>query len=406
MNTAAALAPGAADARGMARTAALVLAALALSLFAPTMALLVAWIAVVDSARSAPQWLAWPLAAFAHAGALVFASRSFDATSSDFVNYFDVYSATCAGSASLEDALLAFGSELGLPLVYRLLSALGLCGLSIHGLAWLQGFVTSTALLMVVTRHALRETPADERPLALGGLCLMFSFFLSTQLSRQAASSVFVLSALWLARTRRARLLQVLLGTLFHLTAPLVWGLAILLRDRLRRALPALLAVTLVSLLAFDRIVAFAVENVGAFEVLAKLAIYAVQEDDGGGPMSDLQAVVMLAVAGGLLLMRARREPRLRGAAQLLLGFALIGLALLPVPLAATRLTLPLAWIAIGWFLFRGLAGIGRPFAWAALLALLALRVGLWSLPGEGDHALWFAYPPASWMPGYYLTTF
>lgn len=400
------LAPIASGERGLARSAAVVLAALAASLFSPPLALLLAWIGVLDSARQAPEQVAWPLAAFAHAGALIFASRSFEAASSDFVNYHGVYAASCSGTAGLEDTLLAFGSEIGLPLFYQLLSALGLCGLSIHGLAWLQGFVTSTALLLVIARLVRDETPADELPMTLAGLCLMFSFFYTTQLSRQAASSVFVLAALWLARTRRGVLLMVLLGTLFHLTAPLVWGLGVLLRGRLRRALPALIAVTLISLLAFDRIVAFAVENVGAFELLAKLAIYAVPADDGGGPMSDLQAVVMLACAGALFAWRARREPALAGNARLLLGFALIALALLPVPLAATRLTLPLAWLAIGAFLFRGLAGTARPLGWLALVALLGLRVSLASVSGSGEHALWFAYPPASWMPGYWLLAF
>ena len=297
-------------------------------------------------------------------------------------------------------------SEIGLPVFYKLLSVFGLCGLSIHGLSWLQGFITSAALLLVISRWAKRETPSNELPMALAGLCLMFSFFYTTQLSRQAVSSVFVLAALWHARSRRSIFILLLFGTSFHLTAPLIWGLCVLLRRRLKRALPALILVAAVPILAFDQIVAFAVEHVGAFEPLAKLAIYAVPAGDDGGPSSDLQGAVQLAIAGVLFAWRARREPTLASDSRLLLGFAVLALVLLPVPFGSTRMTLPIAWLAFGAFLFRGLAGTARPLAWLALAALLVMRVGLASMPGQGAHALWYAYPPAGWIPGYWLAAF
>lgn len=382
------------------------LAAIAASLWSPLLGLLVAWVGVLHTASHAPELTKWPLLAYAHAGALTFASRTFDAVSSDFVIYNTVYAATCHGIPDLEDTLLAFGPEIGLPICYQLLSALGLCGLSIHGLAWLQGFITAGALLLVISRRVRQETPSDELPMALGGLCLMLSFFYVTQLSRQAASSVFVLAALWLARSRRSAFALVLLGTLFHLTAPVVWGLGAALRGRMQRALPVLGLAALIPILAFDQIVTFAAQNVASFEPLAKLAFYAVPADDGGGPQSDLQGAVLLAIAGALSAWRARREPALAADARLLLGFAVLAVVLLPIPLAATRLTLPIAWLAVGAFLFRGLAGTARPLGWLALLALLLLRVVVASMPSDNEHALWFGYPPASWMPGYWLLAF
>lgn len=400
------LAPPATAGVGLVRSVVITLAALMASLFSPPIALLLAWIGVLASASEAPEHLAWPLVAFAHAGALIFASRTFDAASSDFVNYYSVYAATCHGTSGLEDTLLAFGPEIGLPVFYQLLSVLGLCDLSIHGLAWLQGFITAAALLLVISRRMKQEIPAEELPMALAGLCLMLSFFYVTQLSRQAASSVFVLAALWLARSRRGVFLLVLLGTLFHLTAPVVWGLGAVLRGRIQRALPILILVALIPVLAFDQIVNFATQNVTSFEPLAKLAIYAVPASGDGGPQSDLQGAVLLAVAGMLFAWRARREPALASNARLLLGFAVLAVVLLPVPLAATRLTLPIAWLAIGAFLFHGLAGTARPVGWFALLALLTQRVVLASMPGSGEHALWFAYPPIGWIPGYWLPAF
>ncbi len=391
---------------GLVQSVVFALAALSASLFSPPLALLLAWLGVVASAHEAPDHVGWPLVAFAHAGALIFASRTFEDPSSDFTGYYTVYDATCHAASGLEDTLLAFTPEIGLPVFYKLLSVLGLCGMSINGLAWLQGFITAAALLLVISRWARQETPANELPMALAGLCLMFSFFYVTQLSRQACSSVFVLAALWLARSRRSVFILLVLGSLFHLTAPLIWGICVLLRGRLRRALPALILVAGVPILAFDQIVAFAVEHVGGFEPLAKLAIYSVPAGDDGGPLSDLQGIMQLALAGALFAWRARREPALAANSRLLLGLAVLALAMLPVPFASTRLTLPIAWLAIGAYLFRGLAGTARPLGWLALVALLALRLVTSSMPGQGAHALWFAYAPAGWIPGYWLVAF
>jgi hypothetical protein len=388
---------------GLLQSVVFALAALSASLFSPPLALLVAWAGVLLSAREAPEHVSWPLVAFAHAGALIFASRTFEDASSDFVSYHAVYEATCQAKSGLEDTLLAFGPEIGLPAFYKLLSTLGLCGLSINGLAWLQGFITATALLLVISRWARQVTPADELPMALGGLCLMFSFFYVTQLSRQACSSIFVLAALWLARSRRGVLILLMFGALFHVTAPLIWALFVLLRGPMRRALPVLILLAAVPLLAFDQIVAFAIAHSDAFEPLAKFAIYAAPADDGGGPSSDLQGVVLLGLAGALFAWRARREPTLAADSRMLLGLAVLALAMLPVPFASTRTALPIAWFAIGAFLLRGLAGTVRPLAWLALGALLALRIVANSMPSDGAHALWFAYAPAGWIPGYWL---
>lgn len=400
------LAPRAGNRLGLVQSIVFALAALAASLFSPPLALLVAWAGVLVCAQQAPEHVSWPLVAFAHAGALMFASRTFEDGSSDFVGYYAVYDATCHVTSGLDDTLLAFGPEIGLPVFYKLLSVLGLCGLSINGLAWLQGVITAVALLLVISKWLKKETPAEELPMALAGLCLLFSFFYVTQLSRQACSSVFVLAALFLARSRLGVFVLVTLGAFFHLTAPLIWGLCVLLRGRIRTALPALLLLAAIPLLAFDQIVAFAVDHVAAFEPLAKLTFYSAPAGDSGGPPSDLQGAIQLGVAGALLAWRARREPALAANSRLLLGLAVISLAMLPVPLASTRTTLPIAWLAMGAFLFRGLAGTLRPVGCLALAALLALRVGVSSLPSQGDHALWSAYAPAGLIPGYWLMAF
>ena len=399
-------APHAKSRLGLLQSVVFALAALAASLISPPLALLLAWVGTLVIAREAPEHVSWPLVAFAHAGALIFASRTFEDGSSDFVGYFTVYEATCHANSALEDTLLAFTSEIGLPVFYKLLSALGLCGLSINGLAWLQGFITATALLLVISRWARQETPANELPMVLAGLCLMFSFFYVTQLARQACSSVFVLSALWLARSRRSVFILLALGALFHVTAPLIWALCVLLRGRARTALPALILLAAVPLLAFDQIIAFAVDHAAAFEPLAKLTFYAVPGGESGGPPSDFQGVVLLSVAGTLVAWRARREPALASNARLLLGLAVLMLAMLPVPFASTRTALPIAWLAMGAFLFRGLAGALRPLGWLALGALIVMRVVVSSLPSDSEHALWSAFAPAGWIPGYWLATF
>jgi hypothetical protein len=379
-------------------------------MFAPIVAIMVGVLGVIYSARSCQTLLNYQLAAFSHAGALVFASRSLSSESSDFINYYEVYEFAC-GSGSTLEILSVFDSEFGLPLIYHLLSLVGLCGFTPNGLAWLQGFVISAVLLIVISNIVRKDVLVEEQPLILAGLCLMFSFFFVTQLSRQAIASIFLISALWLAARYWTKLLLVLLGTLFHLSTPIIWGLGLLLLNRFvsGRGITFLFTVTLFLLFTvyLDMVVAIMAKHFGEFDAVFRFTGYFEQTGRDAGPASDWQTVVILACAAALLAWRARKLPELWSNVRVLTGFAVVAMALLPIHLAATRLMLPIVWFAGGAFLFRGLSARAiRPLGWILITFLLVYRVVSYTNSKQEDHSLWQVYPQLDWMPGYWLFSF
>lgn len=234
----------------------------------------------------------------------------------------------------------------------------------------------------------------------------MYSFFFATQVSRQAASSVFLLAALFLAKRPRDVAINLALATFLHLTAPVIFLFAWALRRGTSRHLFLLAAIIVGVALFREQLLAFALSNIEAFEPLAKLAYYAGDLDSGA--FSDVQSIVYLAVPGlaMTLVPRLRQHRGAAADARLLLGFALLGLALLPLPLATTRLTMAFGLLVQGYFIFTVLASASRPLAVAGLAALLALRIGLIGGSGNDEHALWTGYGQASWLPGYFMNSF
>lgn len=385
------------------------LTSLLTSMFAPSLALIVAWIGVIYSARNGDSLQSWLLFAYSHAGALIFASRFLFSDSSDVVNYYGVYSATCSSASGLDNTLSAFGVEVGLPLVFQLLSVLGLCGLSPAGLIWLLSFCTSSALLIVISKIVIKEAPSDERALVMAGLCLLFPFFFTTQLSRQAIASIFVIAAIWLARGVWGKLLLVVFGSFFHLSTPIIFILVSLFKSKRLLSLAfILIPVFLMSVVSLDLVIPFVLDRYGAIDEVAKLSEYVARANDADGPRSDLQTVALLLSAGMLLAWRSWSEPAFADNAKVLLGLGLVALPMLTIPLAATRLMLPVAWFAIGIFLFLGLSSKSlRQLGWIIVFVLLIIRSVSYSLPGgQSDHALWITYPSIDFVPGYWLFSF
>lgn len=382
---------------------ALALAATGCALVSPLAGYLLALLAVYVSAHGARSlsWLA--IVAFANAGAMTFASRNFIDGSVDFENYYAVFSAICA-HAPPDEGLWAFGPELGLPLVYQGLAALGLCGLSMPGLAYVQGLLVSAPMLLVIERGLRAAVPKRLVPEALAGTALLFSFFYITQLSRQSLSSVFVLYALLVATSRMRIVAAVAVATLCHLTAPLIFALGWQLRRSGRVGIAVLAVVAAIAATSIDRLLSLLLgADVGA--LLGKLE-YFNAVDRSGGVMSDTMTVVLL-VAGALVVWLGRRRlPSMQRDVPMLFGFALVGAALLALPLAATRMAVAFAWLAIGGYLFAGLAALSQNAARLCLVALFTARLLSFATADPGqDHGLWRSHSPWT-IPGAFLDTY
>lgn len=376
-----------------------------IALLAPIAAYFVALLAIFSCVRSQSRFSALAVVAFAFAGSIVFASRNFVDGAVDFDNYYSVFNAVCS-HAPAEDGLLAFGPEIGLPALYGLLSLLGACHLSIAGLAFVQCLLVSALLLGLVVKVAEERIAPRYRAEVVVGMCVMFSFFFITQLSRQALSSVFLLYALMLAKSRRRVLLALGVASVCHLTAPLLYFAALLMRRFTRAAIPLALVLALVALGSLDRLVAL-VLNSDVVGSLDKLQYFVQLQDSAQGAASDQLTVAYLLVAALAFLLAKRRSAADSADMRMLFGLALMSAALVPLPLAATRFALPFGSLVVGYYVFAGLSAWRPAVARLLLVALIGARGFSLSAVDEGaDHALWTNHASWSLVPGYFLPTY
>ncbi len=389
----------------LARLAAtLPLLAFAVSLVSPLAAYAIALLAIYANPQpSALRTLSW--IAFAHAGAVIFASRDLVSGSADFPTYFDSFTGICQQSPLGDDGY-TFGLEIGLPMFYEALRSLGGCHLSIAGLAYTQGAVVASFFLLTAIRVADEMALDDGKPIALLGLALLFSFFYVTQLSRQTLSSCFLLHAIWLSRTRSRVAFWVLLATVSHLTAPVLFLFAVAFRRYGRVAIAiALLGAVVFETVLLDLVIQWAVP--AEIAVFDKLAYYSLLTDDTPSVSSDGTSIAILLLAAVPVLFSKRAPRAWKASAEMLLGFALVGAALTALPLAATRLLLPFASLLGGLFLMRGALSVSRPMALAVVAFGSVARVASLALAPTGiDHALWTQYDAISAVPGYFLAAY
>jgi hypothetical protein len=384
-----------------------VLVAVVASFFAPQAGQLFALLACMACARFCRALLPLALLTYAHAGAAIFASRTLEAESSDFVVYFELFRDICSGSVPLRETLSAFGLEFGLSASYHMLAGAGACGLSIHGLAYLQTLVVSTALLGVLAVRCIEDRAPAQAALVLGGTLAMFSFIYVTQLSRQTISSLFILMALFESRRSSVAWTWLALATAFHLTAPVVYGLARLLRTAPWFSLGITAAILAALTLYGTELLEWGLEQASNLPGLDKLGYYAVEFDDDGSVGSDLRAVLYLCIAAiASLPWRRGGSAEMSKDLRLLLGFALLAGAVLVLPLAATRLTLAFSALAVGYYLFKGLVARSTKLAGAVLVAVIVLRSGVFQVFGPAEQMLWQAYDAYALWPLYYVASF
>jgi hypothetical protein len=384
-----------------------VLGAVLVSFFAPQVGQLCVLLACMLCARYCGVLLPLALTAYAHAGASVLASRALESESSDFAVYYDTFRDICSGTVPLRETLSTFGLEWGLPASYHVVAAVGGCGLSIHGLAYLQTLLVSTALFIVLAARSLEGRSPDRAALVLGGMLAMFSFIYVTQLARQTISSLFVLLALFESRRFGRVLAWLALATVFHLSAPLVYALARLLRSSPWIGLAMTAALVTAATAYGTELLEWGLARADDIPGLDKLAYYAIEFDADESVGSDMRAVVYLGLAAAASL-RWRFAPGdpLAKDLRMLSGFGLLALAVLALPLAATRLTLAFSAIAVGYYLFKAIADASPRIALLALTGVVFFRSGLFAVFGPAEQTLWKAYDAYAWWPLYYIVAF
>ncbi len=373
-----------------------------LTLFAPALGYGLSLLMIYISASKVRSIVPITLFIFSHAGAVIFASQAFMGVSADFANYFANFKAICM-APSITDVIELYGDEIGLPVVYTIFTFLGFCDLKIQGLAYVQGLVFSWAFLFIGYRIISDRVQTTNLPIVLVGLCVLFSFFQATQLARQFVSSTFVLYALFLARLPVQIAFSVLIGTLFHASAPLIYILALVLRNSSALLLPFLALFSFGLYFYISDLVSLAVE-MDRVSIFSKFIYYA-DYDESDSVKSDYLSVFYLLLAFSFKYLSNKSPSRSVDCDfRLALGCAAIGAVLLPLPLAATRILLPFGSMAAGYFLFHGMALWNANFTKLFLVIFTLFRLFSFETSSKnGQHALWASYDSLSNVPGYYL---
>ena len=128
-------------------------------------------------------------------GSAIYASRIYSFLGSDdFVNYYATYSGLYHGDMT---RLFDYGGgiEIGLPVIDLALVWI-FPELSPNGLMFFTSVLWGVIFILLIEKYLLTSVVAGKRATVVGLSLLFYSFFLSTQLSRQWFASLLVLAAL------------------------------------------------------------------------------------------------------------------------------------------------------------------------------------------------------------------
>lgn len=299
--------------------------------------------------------LAWVVLAFARpltgrtlllCGALIavslslcYASRRIGGSPyDDFYNsYYPAFLAIKNGTLrqSFLDRFVTFefsDAEIGLPLLF---GAIGSIPVEVSGslLIFILTGACSALYLTWLLKYFLPEIPSGYRP-AAALLCMsLFSYGLCSQTARQMLSIPLLLMAIWERRPGVALLLAGL-GSIFHVSAMIVWIVAIVLRNKFGIGFAVLLLGLIATYFNFDWIMASIAS--GTDFGIDKLLYYTSGNEDAFGFDAQFVPIFIFVTVGAFLMRRYRA-----GEISRVLLFAVAAFfLLLPLPLASFRLTL------------------------------------------------------------------
>jgi hypothetical protein len=374
--------------------------------FVPWLAYPLGLCAVYYTARYAKPLTPLALLIFSSGAAIIQASREFFVPSSDFDIYYVVYEGIC-DSGDLVSGLLYFGPEVGLPVFYYLLSKVNVCGLSISGLAYVQASIFGFLFLLTLGHYVNRYVPPKARSVTLTLLAATLSFYYATQLSRQFISSILLFCALFLASKVMRRVLLLIFSSLCHLTAPAIFFCTQVLRHYSLRKIAMLVVLlsclTIIVLQSPD----FFTGLVGRSPLAYKFAYY---ENIGDSPevvLSDYITVLSLLSLGSVMyFFPGRNGLSLRLEYRAIFAMGILGVALLPFPLAATRFLFLYGQILFILYVSVWLYYTNRRWVYYFLLGIVAIKIPTYSDLLDDKGSLWFSYPAASSDPGYVFDAF
>ena len=324
------------------------------------------------------------------------ASRTFGLPFDDIEAYFKMYESIRSGVPIREVAILQLGStyEMGFLILLKMLAFI-LPPLNVVSFAFFMALLVSLsffASIFYVNRHKGMEELKKNLLLSIVFLGLANIY----QLIRQTLSSIFIFHAMNNRKLKRLGLLVV--GTTFHLSAPLVFSFIKVCEyyanKKSKKLIILILVVTLAFLLGRSYINTIDLSVISKFKFFIEIAPM-----EGGYTYVDMSNLKIFTVAFALIIFglyfnrNKNNTETYRFNAALVLLFYFIYLILLPYASLSSRLTSFVSSVFLGYFVASVLPikTILDRYIYSTLILLKT-----YIIIGTINANFWYNYPPFS----------
>jgi len=303
--------------------------------------------------RKAVKWIGYVCA---YAGSVMAASRKTFADSDDFSHYYDAYLSILKDGWQV--VFEPYGTEIGLPAYYFVLSKLGIES-QIYPL-FAVALLGSGLFVFWLEKYGAFNFPPDRFGTVMASSLIFYGFMQASLISRQMMSLSIVLIAVSSAGWRS--IIWLFTAILFHQSSLLIFILFKYAKKLTWLTATLVICSGIIFMLFFNKITEVAVaSNVDFIRVVSKFAYYTTSEESFTGPdLSGLKFVSLTCLAGFLAY---KFMPK--GWGLLILIVVVLYILLLPFPLISLRTFLIFVAVLAGYIAAFMAFRIGWPmFSW------------------------------------------
>lgn len=342
--------------------------------------------------RKTVKWIGYVCA---YSGSVMAASRKTFELSDDFTHYYAAYlDIVNNGWAAVS---YPYGTEIGLPVFYFILSGLGITNpvFPLFAVAML----SSALFVLWLDKYGSSYFPSARYGTVMAISLLFYSFVSATLITRQMVSLSFLLFAIstigrrsfvWLFCALLLHQASLLMYIMFKYAKKLSWFSVILA-----------LGLGVAFMLFFNRLVAIAVaSNIDFIRVVSKFTYYTMTEESFTD--ADLSGLKFVTISCAAAFLSAKYMPK--GWGLLILLVSVLYVLFLPYPLVSLRTFLIFVQILAGYIASFMAFRIGWPIvSWLASAYALYTIVKQFNVAGDYPFALWDKFYGIGYYPFYYF---
>jgi len=331
----------------------------------------------------------------AYSGSVMAASRKTFEASDDFSHYYAAYLELV--NTGWGPSSSTYGSEIGLPVFYYLISGLGITNQVFPLFA--VAMLSSALFVFWLDKYGSLCFPSVRFGTVMAVSLLFYSFFLTTTLTRQMMSLSIVLIAISTVGWRS--LASLLVAILFHQSALIPFLLFKYAHGLKWRSVIMVLGAGATFMLLFNQLVQIAVTSDIDFLLIgSKFAYYTFSEESYTS--ADLSGLKFIGIACIAAFLSARFMPQ--GWGTLILLVAVLYILFLPYPLVSLRTFLIFVVVLTGYIAsFMGFRVGWLATSWFAVVYAGYSLVKQFNFAADNPFALWDKFDWVGFYPFYYF---